>query len=109
LDSMTGLRGFLDRVVELSGKRNPTVQDFITHSGRGTVKELPVFVGSPNKIADEMAYWFNSKACDGFVVAATHVPGAYEDFCNMVVPELQSRGVFHEEYLGGMLRANLGL
>jgi hypothetical protein len=52
---MTGLRGFLDRVVELSGK-NPTVQDFITHSGRGTVKELPVFAGSPNKIADEMAY-----------------------------------------------------
>ncbi|MEC9309069.1 MAG: LLM class flavin-dependent oxidoreductase [Chloroflexota bacterium] len=109
LDSMTGLRGFLDRVVELSGKRNPTVQDFITHSGRGTVKELPVFVGSPNKIADEMAYWFNTKACDGFVVAATHVPGTYEDFCEMVVPELQSRGVFHEEYSGTMLRDSLGL
>ena len=109
LDSMTGLRGFLDRVVELSGKRNPTVQDFITHSGRGTVKELPVFVGSPNKIADEMAHWFNTKACDGFVVAATHVPGTYQDFCEMVVPELQSRGVFHEEYSGTMLRDSLGL
>ena len=109
LRSMTGLRGFLDRVVDLSGKRNPTVQDFITHSGRGTVKELPVFVGSPNKIADQMAHWFNSKACDGFVVAATHVPGTYDDFCEMVVPELQSRGVFHEEYSGTTLRDSLGL
>ena len=56
-----------------------------------------------------MTYWFNTKACDGFVVAATHVPGTYEDFCEMVVPELQSRGVFHEEYSGTMLRDNLGL
>jgi hypothetical protein len=42
-------------------------------------------------------------------VAATDVPGTYEDFCKMVVPELQSRGVFNEEYSGTMLRGSLGL
>ena len=47
LDSMTGLRGFLDRVVELSGTKNPTVDDFIRCSGKGTLSELPVFAGTP--------------------------------------------------------------
>ena len=41
LDSFTCLRGFLDRVVDLSGKRNPTVREFLQHSGRGTLSELP--------------------------------------------------------------------
>jgi len=47
-------------------------------------------------------------ACDGFVLAATHMPGAYEDFVNLVVPELQRRGLFREEYANGSLRDNLG-
>ena len=36
-----------------------------------------------------MEEWFGSAACDGFVLAATHCPGAYEDIVRMVVPELQ--------------------
>ena len=35
LASMSGLRGFLTRVIELSGTQNPTVNDFIKWSGRG--------------------------------------------------------------------------
>ena len=50
-----------------------------------------------------------SSACDGFVVAATHVPGAYADFVEHVVPELQRRGLFHQDYEGATLRENLGL
>ena len=36
-------QGFRDRVIRLSGKKNPTVRDFISTSGRGTIKEHPMF------------------------------------------------------------------
>ena len=108
LASMTGLRGFLDRVVELSGTKNPSVNDFIKWSGRGTLHELPLFTGTPAQVADQMDSWFQAEACDGFVLAATHMPGAYRDFVDLVVPELQRRGLFREDYSGGTLRDNLG-
>ena len=56
-----------------------------------------------------MEEWFLGEACDGFVLAATHMPGAYEDFVKLVVPELQRRGLFRTEYQPGTLRDNLGL
>ena len=49
------------------------------------------------------------RACDGFVVAATHIPGAFEDFVRLVIPEPQRRGLYHREYEGLTLRENLGL
>jgi alkanesulfonate monooxygenase SsuD/methylene tetrahydromethanopterin reductase-like flavin-dependent oxidoreductase (luciferase family) len=108
LASMTGLRGFLDRVIELSGTSNPSVNDFITSSGRGSLREFPVFTGTPAQVADQMESWFHADACDGFVLAATHMPGSYEDFVNLVVPELQRRGLFRDDYVDGTLRDNLG-
>ena len=109
LRAMTGIQAVRDRVMQLSGKPNPTVKDFLAYSGRGTLRELPTFVGTPTKIADQMEEWFAGGACDGFVIAATHVPGTYEDFVRLVVPELQRRGLFQREYQGDTLRANLGL
>ena len=107
--SMTGLRGFLDRVIQLSGNANPSLNDFVRWSGRGTLRELPVFTGTPEQVADQMEAWHASESCDGFVLAATHMPGAYEDFARLVAPELQRRGVFRREYNPGTLRDNLGL
>ncbi len=101
-------QGYRDRVVAQSGKRNPTVADFVNVSGRGTIRELPTFAGSPQMVADQIEEWF-SDACDGFVLAATHMPGAYEDFTRLEVPELQRRGLFHKDYAGATLRENLGL
>lgn len=37
------------------------------------------------------------------------MPGSYEDFVRLVVPELQRRGLFRKEYEGDTLRENLGL
>jgi alkanesulfonate monooxygenase SsuD/methylene tetrahydromethanopterin reductase-like flavin-dependent oxidoreductase (luciferase family) len=109
LAAISGSRAIYDRVVRLSGKRNPTTRDFITHSGRGTLHELPLFVGTSHQVADGLEEWFTTEACDGFVLAATHMPGAYEDFVRLVVPELQRRGLFHREYTGTTLRENVGL
>jgi FMN-dependent oxidoreductase (nitrilotriacetate monooxygenase family) len=102
-------QGFRDRVIRHSGKKNPTVRDFITISGRGTVKEHTMFCGNPKQVADQMEEWFAAPACDGFVLAATHMPGYYEDVVRLLVPELQRRGLFQTEYLGPTLRDNLRL
>ena len=107
--SIGGLQAIRDRVVALSGNPHPTVEDFVAYSRRGTVDEMPHFVGTPAAVADRMAEWFEGGACDGFVVAATHVPGSYEDVARLVVPELQRRGLFHRDYAGPTLRENLGL
>ncbi len=107
LAEMSGLQGIRDRVLAASGTKNPTVRDFIRISGRGRVHNA--IVGGPKEVADRLEQWFTAPACDGFVLSATHVPGAYEDFVRFVVPELQRRGLFRKEFAGTTLRANLGL
>ncbi len=109
LRSISGMQALRDRVVQGSGKKNPSPEDFVKVSKRGTVRELPLFVGTPKDVADQMEAWYVGEACDGFVVAATHVPAAYEDFVRLVVPELQRRGIFRRDYKGSTLRSNLGL
>jgi FMN-dependent oxidoreductase (nitrilotriacetate monooxygenase family) len=109
LEGIGGMRALRDKVVQFSGKKNPTIRDFIDVSGRGTTREHPCFVGDPKGVADQLEEWFTGRACDGFVLAATHMPGAYEDFSRLVVPELQRRGLYHKDYEGPTLRDNLGL
>ena len=104
---MTGGRTLLDRVVQVTGRPNPTTREIIAVTRRGRA-QVP-FVGGPKEIADEMERWFTERACDGFVITATHVPGTYEDFVTFVVPELQRRGLFRKEYTGTTLREHLGL
>jgi FMN-dependent oxidoreductase (nitrilotriacetate monooxygenase family) len=109
LAGIKGLQAVRDRVVTQSGKQNPTLRDFVEISGRGTIREFPVFCGTPARVAEEMQSWFEQEACDGFVLAATHMPGAYEDFVRLVIPEMQRRGHFRDRYEGATLRENLGL
>ena len=109
LDSWTGVRGIHDRMKRELGDRLPSPRDFINITQRGTFHDHPRFVGSPKDVADGLEEWFVSRACDGFVVAASHVPGAYEEFSRFVVPELQRRGLHHLDYKGATLRENLGL
>jgi FMN-dependent oxidoreductase (nitrilotriacetate monooxygenase family) len=97
-----------DKVVQLSGKKNPSVKDFVEASGRGTLRDGPCFVGTGPQVAEQMIEWFN-KACDGFVLSATSVPGTYEDIVRLVVPNLQKAGVFRKEYGNNTLRSHLGL
>ena len=43
-----------------------------------------MFCGSPKQVADQMEEWFTAPACDGFVLAATHMPGSYEDVVRLL-------------------------
>lgn len=105
LAAMTGGQSFVQRVVD--ARPNPTPRDFMEITGRGTFQGA--WVGTEADIADRMTDWFQDGASDGFVVAASHVPGGYADFVDHVVPELQKREVFHTEYAGTTLRENIGL
>ncbi|HEX2363125.1 MAG TPA: hypothetical protein VHI11_13710 [Jiangellaceae bacterium] len=98
---------FCDRVLQLSGKRNPTVRDFMHYTGRGRL-ENP-WVGSPKDIADRLEEWFTERACDGFDFGPTYLPGTFKEFVRLVIPELQRRGVYRKEYTGTTLRDHLGL
>ena len=110
-DELAGLsfQGFRDRVIHFSGKKNPSPRDFVDVSGRGTIAEHKVFCGTARSVADQMEEWFTAPACDGFVLAATHMPGTYENIVRLLIPELQRRGLAPRDYRGSTLRENLGL
>ena len=107
LARFTGTQSGRDRVVAALGDRKPTPRDFIAITRRG--KLPPPWVGGPKEVADTFEAWFSAPACDGFVVGAACVPGSYEDFVALVVPELQRRGLFQKDYKGATLRENLSL
>ena len=65
--------------------------------------------GSPTTVANLMQEWFEAGAMDGFVLLPAHFPDAFDDFIDLVIPELQRRGLFRKEYEGTTLREHLGL
>lgn len=66
-------------------------------------------VGTPESIADQLERWFTTGAADGFNVLAPTLPHGLKDFAELVIPELQRRGLFRTEYQGRTLREHLGL
>lgn len=66
-------------------------------------------IGTPSQVADEMEHWFRNGAADGFNVMPAWLPGSLQDFVDLVIPELQRRGLFRTEYEAMTLRENLGL
>ncbi len=106
IESVSGIRGLVQNLRQHIGD-DIRLSDLAGH--RATLLQGPRFVGTATEVADQMEEWFTDDACDGFVIAATHVPGAYEDMVRLVVPELQRRGVFRDRYTGTTLRDHLGL
>jgi alkanesulfonate monooxygenase SsuD/methylene tetrahydromethanopterin reductase-like flavin-dependent oxidoreductase (luciferase family) len=68
---------------------------------------MPVLVGSPKDIADQMEFFMDEGGADGFMLIATYTPGCFEEFVDLVVPELQRRGRLRTQYAGTTLRENL--
>ncbi len=106
MSASSGLRGLAQGVRNHLG-RDVTVRDLAAH--RATLLQGPRFVGTAESVADQMQEWFETRGCDGFVLAATHLPGAFEEVVRMVIPVLQERGLFRREYEGVTLREHLGI
>lgn len=67
----------------------------------------PVFVGSPTTVADILQEWVEETGVDGFNLAYAVTPETFEDTVNLLVPELQRRGVYPKAYRPGTLREKL--
>ena len=58
-------------------------------------------------MADELESWVNEVGVDGFNLSRTVTPESYEDFIDLVIPELQNRGSYKTAYAEGSLRHKL--
>ncbi|KAF2713301.1 alkanesulfonate monooxygenase [Pleomassaria siparia CBS 279.74] len=67
------------------------------------------FVGTPESIADQMSIWLKEEAADGFTVVFPFLPQGLDAVAEKLVPELQRRGLFRDDYEGTTLREHLGL
>lgn len=66
------------------------------------------FIGTPQKVACLIQQWYEEKAVDGFMIIA-NLPRELEAFVDKVVPILQRKGIFKEQYEGDTLRDHLEL
>ncbi|WP_062645856.1 NtaA/DmoA family FMN-dependent monooxygenase [Streptomyces maremycinicus] len=66
-------------------------------------------VGTPAGLADRFAHWVRHGAVDGFNVTPYLIPDGLDDIVDLLVPELQERGVYPTAYAGRTLREHLGL
>ncbi|NTA83756.1 LLM class flavin-dependent oxidoreductase [Agrobacterium tumefaciens] len=68
-----------------------------------------IAVGTATDIADELEAWFTDGAADGFNIMPASYPAGLVSFVDLVIPELQRRGLFRTQYEGSTLRDRLGL
>jgi N-acetyl-S-(2-succino)cysteine monooxygenase len=68
-----------------------------------------VVYGTPAHIADVMEEYFVRGGADGFTLMPPYESTPLERFVDLVVPELQRRGLFRKEYASRTLRGHLGL
>ena len=95
-----------DALVAQGRRESLTVRQLAQRvSGYGGLK----MVGTASEIADTMQDWLETEACDGFNIMFPTVPAGLNDFVDLVVPELQRRGIFRTAYQGTTLRDHLGL
>lgn len=66
-----------------------------------------VIVGSPTTVADGLQGWMEATDIDGFNLAYTVLPECFEEFVELVVPELQARGIYKTGYQEGTMRRKL--
>ncbi len=107
LPASKGSHGHRGELETLAKEKGLTIRQLAEHAAGARGKNVQV--GSPTQIADYLEHWFEGEACDGFNIMPPYIPGGLNDFCDLVIPELQRRGLFRTEYEGRTLRENLGL
>jgi FMN-dependent oxidoreductase (nitrilotriacetate monooxygenase family) len=97
-------KGGSDRIKQLAKEEGLTLREVALRFSRPRRD----FVGTPEQVADAIQTWFEAGAADGFIINAL-LPDGLQYFTELVVPLLQQRGLFREDYSGNTLRDNLGL
>lgn len=94
-----------DRIKRLAREKNQTLRE----AALAAASPRDNFIGTPEKIADELIRWFEGGAADGFILSFPVIAEGLEDFVTLVLPVLKERGYFDGELKGATLRENLGL
>jgi alkanesulfonate monooxygenase len=102
-----GSQSAFENWTTLAKRENLTIRQLMQRAVGARAKSFTV--GTPAQIADHMQTWFENGGADGFNILPPYLPGALDDFVNLVVPELQERGLFRTDYTGTTLRDHLGL
>ncbi|MFM2277956.1 MAG: Nitrilotriacetate monooxygenase component [Pseudomonadota bacterium] len=101
-----GVEGHYKEVLEFAEREKLSLREIGKWYGARTEGGM---VGSPADIVDRMELWLNEGAADGFTIIGVHLPTSFQDFADLVVPELRRRGLARTDYAGATLRENLGL
>ena len=100
-----GIQGLFESIVYAKGGDAVTIREAAEIYAQGM--GMPVLVGTPADIADRLEEYADEGGADGFMLIATYTPGCFEEFVDLVVPELQRRGRFRTRYSGTTLRDHL--
>ncbi|MCL6247858.1 LLM class flavin-dependent oxidoreductase [Acinetobacter sp. ANC 4945] len=94
-------------MIDIARKHNFSIRQLYQYiaSARGHW----TLIGTPEQVVDQLQEWFENDAADGFNVLPPTTPAGLNDFVDLIVPELQRRGLFRTAYEGTTLRENLGL
>ncbi|WP_080791906.1 LLM class flavin-dependent oxidoreductase [Corynebacterium pacaense] len=88
--------------------RGWSIREFvINHTNRGN--DTNGFVGTPSSIADSLQRYAETGIVAGFNISPYLTPVGLDEIVNLLVPELQDRGIYPREYAGTTLREHLGL
>ena len=112
LPELPGETGFASGHTKLGlirehAKSGATIRELgrtMAHSG-----SVATVAGTAKDVAGRLEEWFVEGVADGFNLMFPLLPSGLTDFTEKVVPELQRRGLFHQDYAPGTLRDRLGL
>ena len=95
-------------VIDMARSENLTIRQL--YKRVATARGHRVGAAAPaTDIADALEDWYRGGAADGFNIMPQVLPAGLNEFVELVVPELQRRGLFRTEYEGRTLRENVGL
>ena len=94
-------------ITGLVARERPTLRALL-HQLAGARGHFTV-AGSPERVADIIEDWVESRAADGFNVMPPVLPAQLDVFIDHVVPILQQRGLFRRDYESTTLRGHYGL
>jgi alkanesulfonate monooxygenase SsuD/methylene tetrahydromethanopterin reductase-like flavin-dependent oxidoreductase (luciferase family) len=101
------LRSRAQLMLDKARRENLTIRQL--YLAMSTGRGHRTVIGTPGLIADTIEEWTEARAADGFNIIPSHLPAGIDDFVELVVPELQRRGLYRTDYEGRTLRENLGL
>ncbi|UPL23249.1 LLM class flavin-dependent oxidoreductase [Alcaligenes faecalis] len=107
LESFKGPKGRYATMLRIVEMEKPTVRQLLGRIAAGGGH--CTMVGTPESIADQIEQWWRNEGADGFNLMPPSLPNGIRDFVEQVIPVLQKRGLFRQEYEHATLRGHLGL